>query len=410
MKKYNLFKKINPFLLVSLLLTSLPYTTVLSTEVDAVTQEVLDETEEVDEEMIDEHTSLKIEYDQKSQELRVYGLEIPAVGIELTLLLREEISQLPTFAPFLSIDYSLVKESSSHSFTIYVAGNHSLNDGANFALGTLDLHQGTLVDTIQLKAVDFLLQEVSYSNMELHVVDEEESDEDEDTQDEEDESEDSEENENDDVDDEDNDDVEDDEDLAQRYEDILAQYTDIAGHWAEERILFVIDRGYFAGVSDREFNPNATMTRGMFVTVLGNVADMDSDTVYPSDFWDVNTNDWYYPYVGWAVEHGVASGMGDDTFAPNQSITREQLAVMLLQFMTMLEVELPLSQQTDSFADHDSISEWAVNAVYYMQSRGLITGKEYQMFDPQGQATRGEVATVLHNFVKQIENPISPAG
>lgn len=364
------------------------------------TEEEQGETQE--EQLDEETTSLNVQYDVKSGELRIYGLEIPAVGVEITLLFEEVFSELPTFTPYLSIDYGYVKEASSKQCTIYVAGNHSLNDGANFVLGTLEFTDNTVVDTISVKAVDFLLQEVYYGNVVTEVVlggtaldsEEEQGDSDE---------EDSDHNQED-------DNTQEETDYAQRYADILAQYTDIEGHWGEERIVFVIDRGYFAGVSDYEFSPDATMTRGMFVTVLGNVSGTHGDSSYISPFTDVNTSDWFYPYVGWAVDHGIATGMGDGTFAPNQSISREQLAVMLLKYILFLEVEIPSLQQTDAFSDHDAISEWAVDAVYYMQSRGLITGKEGKMFDPQGQATRAEVATVLMNFMNLIENPIETVG
>ena len=111
---------------------------------------------------------------------------------------------------------------------------------------------------------------------------------------------------------------------------------DIVDHWAEEDILWVMDMGLFNGTSSSTFNPNGTMTRGMFVTVLGRYAGVDPDLFedwyLPDLYKDVNADFYYAPYINWATRHAITSGTGKGIFSPDLPITREQMAVFLVRF------------------------------------------------------------------------------
>lgn len=365
-------------------------------------------------------SSVVVQVEEKNNHIQILNLPSRAIALEMTIVMERPLESWEEpleYTPFLSIDDAFLEKINETCYVLMVVSGQNLNDSDNFHFGTLDLKDSEVLEITRIKAVDFLLSETIYSDIAFEIVPEFtedlESEEDEDAQNEsepEDDGEtdgesDSEEDSNDDDQSETEEESEDTRTQDERYEDILAQYHDIADHWAKERILFVIDRGYFAGMSETEFMPNETMTRGMFVTVLGNVDGMDKSLTYPSDFEDVAVGDWFYPYVGWALEKGVASGLGDGIFAPEQSVSREQMAVMLMQYINLTNIQLPPTTLSQTFADHDHISEWALASVYYMQSRGLLSGKENNLFDPQGQATRGEVATLLKNAVESLENP-----
>lgn len=358
-------------------------------------------------------TSVLLQLEEKNNHIQILNLPSRAVALEITMVFEEAMTEPPEYTPFLSIDDSFIQKVSDTCYILSVISGQNFNDSDNFHFGTLDLKEGQILEITKIKAVDFLLNETVYSDIAFAILPEftEDLDADSSTEDEESDQEESDQEEShEDSEEEDEEDIpeEDEEDTRtqeERYADILAQYTDISDHWAQERILFVIDRGYFAGMSETEFMPNETMTRGMFVTVLGNVDAMDKTQTYPSDFIDVEESDWFYPYVGWALDKGVASGLGDGLFAPNQSVSREQMSVMLMQYIHLSGVTLSPNTLSQSFADHEDISEWALESVYFMQSRGLLSGKENNFFDPQGQATRGEVATLLKNVVEALENP-----
>lgn len=361
-----------------------------------------------------------VQIEEKNNHIQILNLPVLGLALEMTFVFEEKPVEIPEYTPFLSIDTSFFQEQSDICYTLYVASTLNFSDSENFFFGTLDLKGAEILEITSIKVVDFLLNERVFSDIDFELVsefenleDESEENTDEETEDEsDDELEESDEELDEELleEDENSDHVEEELSQEKRYEKILAQYTDISDHWAKERILFVIDQGYFSGMSETEFMPNETMTRGMFVTVLGNVDNMDKSQNYESDFVDVADSDWFAPYVGWAVEKGVASGLGDGIFAPNQSVSREQMAVMLLQYINLSGVELVQNTASQSFADHEEISVWALEAVYYMQSRGLLSGKENNLFDPQGQATRGEVATLLKNVVESMESPTFGTG
>ena len=187
---------------------------------------------------------------------------------------------------------------------------------------------------------------------------------------------------------------------------------DIVGHWAENDITWVMDMGLFNGTSSTTFNPNGTMTRGMFVTVLGRYAGVDpadfSDWYLPDLFKDVKGDAYYAPYINWAVRHGLTNGTGKDTFSPDLAITREQMAVFPVRFANCYGYvfEQIRDEVPDSFTDEELIAPYAIDAAEVMRACGLISGRSNgdgtYKFDPRALATRAECSAVFHRMMSAL--------
>lgn len=181
--------------------------------------------------------------------------------------------------------------------------------------------------------------------------------------------------------------------------------TDISGHWAEADITEAMTDGLFNGISDTAFNPDGTMTRGMFVTVLGRMAGVAPEefptAMISNLFSDVDPNEYYAPYVFWAVRNGIVNGMGNGTFAPNSDITREQMSTMLVRYASNYNYCLSAisADIIPAFSDAASVSDWASSAVEDMRLTGILRGRPMEngtyIFDPQATATRAEGAAVF---------------
>lgn len=170
-----------------------------------------------------------------------------------------------------------------------------------------------------------------------------------------------------------------------------------ANSWARNAVTFVGARGLFNGISKTHFGPELDMTRGMLTVVLHNL-ESNPNGLSSTNFEDVAPGAWYAQAVQWAAAEGIVSGYGDGTFAPDDKITREQLAVMLYRYSGSPAV----SNQKLNFADADQVSGFAHEALRWAVSEGIIGGKGNGVLDPKGTATRAEVAMVLMNFCETI--------
>ncbi|WP_085833023.1 S-layer homology domain-containing protein [Clostridium merdae] len=177
-------------------------------------------------------------------------------------------------------------------------------------------------------------------------------------------------------------------------------FTDIGGHWAKDDILFVANRGLLTGSSATTFSPNSSMTRGMFVTALGRLSNVDISAYKKSSFTDVNADAYYMGYIEWSVKNNILTGIGDGKFAPDGLVTREQMAVIMDRYATAIGFKLPEVHTQNLFADNAKISVWAAPSVKRIQMAGIIHGKNNNFYDPQGTATRAELSAVLKRFVE----------
>jgi predicted TIM-barrel fold metal-dependent hydrolase/uncharacterized membrane protein YgcG len=185
--------------------------------------------------------------------------------------------------------------------------------------------------------------------------------------------------------------------------------TDISTHWAKGDIQFVVNRGLLTGTTNTTFSPNAAMTRGMFVTALGRLANVDVSSYKQSSFTDVKNDAYYMGYIEWANKNSIVNGIGDKKFAPEQSITREQMAIIMQNYAKVIGCTLPKVHGENTFADSAKIRAYAKDAVKQMQMAGVLSGKNGNLFDPQGTATRAEVSAVLRRFVEPaISGDTSP--
>ncbi len=174
-------------------------------------------------------------------------------------------------------------------------------------------------------------------------------------------------------------------------------FDDIEKHWAKRNIEFVVRKGLFSGTSERNFSPDAKLTRGMLAVILYNYA-KNPETAYGGEFTDVQAGDWYADAIGWLAGKGITKGYEDGSFGPNDNITREQLAVFFHRF-----AEEPESTYELLFADNDSISAYAKNAICWAVENEIMSGKGENMLDPKGLATRAETATMLQRFIIYME-------
>ncbi|MBR5253028.1 MAG: S-layer homology domain-containing protein [Clostridia bacterium] len=167
-------------------------------------------------------------------------------------------------------------------------------------------------------------------------------------------------------------------------------------------IEYVYNNGLFSGVSATRFAPDSDLTRAMFVTVLGRLCNVDTAKYTASTFTDVPEGQWYTAYVGWATENGIVNGVGNGKFAPNNALTREQMAKIVAYCAIKLTGQNKINATGLSFTDSDSISNWAYDSVKYCIEYGLIdNGGEFR---PQSTATRAEAAEIIARLAEMINN------
>lgn len=171
-------------------------------------------------------------------------------------------------------------------------------------------------------------------------------------------------------------------------------------HWASEDIKYVTEEGLMNGTSEEEFAPEETLTRSMLVTVLYRAA--GSPEVNKSiPFSDVSADSYYAAAVSWAQQNGIVNGVTESEFDPEANITREQIATIIYRYANYMGYDVSVGEDTNilSFEDAGDISEFAVEAMQYAVGAGLINGKSETTLNPQDNATRAEIAAILHRFL-----------
>ena len=177
------------------------------------------------------------------------------------------------------------------------------------------------------------------------------------------------------------------------------KFTDVApGAWYYEAVDYAISEGLFNGTSEITFTPDGTMTQGMFVTVLANKTENYSAHQYTgSSFADVAAGQWYAPPVEWASQSKLVNGVGNGCFAPNDSVSREQLAVILYHYAKGCGADTSTTAGAlGAFTDNGNISGFARTAMEWAVSHKVLNGAEGKL-DPKGTATRAQVAQIFYN-------------
>jgi hypothetical protein len=176
-----------------------------------------------------------------------------------------------------------------------------------------------------------------------------------------------------------------------------------AGDWFYGDVVYVSENGLMNGVSTTAFSPGTPMTRGMIVTVLGRHAGADAGAYAQSGFADAPAGAYYTPYVAWAVDNGLSSGVGDGSFAPDADVTRQDLATLLTRYAAFPGGSIPALRPAAAFADDADTADYARGALETLVAGGIINGKPGNIFDPAGRATRAEVAAILHRFLEAVK-------
>ena len=188
--------------------------------------------------------------------------------------------------------------------------------------------------------------------------------------------------------------------------DVTQMFTDVTKNWAYPGIQYCVTHGIMGGMGNGTFAPTGTTTRAQIVQILYNL-EGEPKVTGKTPFTDL-TNDWYQDAVLWAYQTGVVAGTSSTTFEPDLPVTREQIAVILMEYMTrVLKLERTWTPADLSiFPDAGSVSDWAKDAMADAVGLGLISGASnggQTYLEPQGSATREQVATILMEFCKNVK-------
>ena len=180
-------------------------------------------------------------------------------------------------------------------------------------------------------------------------------------------------------------------------------FTDISEKdWFYGDVMFVYENGLMLGTSKTLFSPHETAMRGMMATILWR---MEGSPVPKgkNSFTDVEAGKWYADAITWTAENGIFAGYGKDKFGPDDPITREQLAAIFYRYADYKGYDLTVKGDLDKFKDADKITDYAKTAMQWAVGSGLVKGKSGNLLDPQGTATRAEIAAMLHRFIEKYE-------
>ena len=180
-------------------------------------------------------------------------------------------------------------------------------------------------------------------------------------------------------------------------------FTDISEKdWFYGDVMFVYENGLMLGTSKTLFSPHETAMRGMMATILWR---MEGSPVPKgkNSFTDVEAGKWYADAITWTAENGIFAGYGKDKFGPDNPITREQLAAIFYRYADYKGYDLTVKGDLDKFKDADKITDYAKTAMQWAVGSGLVKGKSGNLLDPQGTATRAEIAAMLHRFIEKYE-------
>ena len=183
---------------------------------------------------------------------------------------------------------------------------------------------------------------------------------------------------------------------AIKFADKINDYSDTEGHWGKSAVDFVTSREIFAG-TDKGFEPDTNTSRAMLVTTLFRLEDAKADGTH--SFEDVSDDTWYTDAVVWASTNNIAEGT-EKGFEPDGNVTREQLCAIIYRYANYVGINTDSNGNFDNFKDKDNASKWARDAIAWTVNNGIVSGKPGQLLDPQGFATRAEVAVIYQRMIQ----------
>lgn len=180
-------------------------------------------------------------------------------------------------------------------------------------------------------------------------------------------------------------------------------FTDVSEKdWFYSDVMFVYENGLMLGTSKTLFSPYGTATRGMMATILWRMEGSPAPKGKNS-FTDVEAGKWYADAITWTAENGIFADYDKDRFKPDDPITREQLAAIFYRYADYKGYDLTVKGNLDKFKDADEITDYAKTAMQWAVGSDLVKGKSGNLLDPQGTATRAEIAAMLHRFIEKYE-------
>lgn len=183
---------------------------------------------------------------------------------------------------------------------------------------------------------------------------------------------------------------------------VVNPFNDVkSSDWFYDAVMYAYENGIINGTGSSTFESNVNLSRTMMVQILYNYEGKPSDGTPGFD--DVSNSAWYADAVAWAADNKIVEGYGDGNFGPLDEITREQMAAILYRYCNSKGINLPATRSSGSFTDSSSISFWATEVVDAMYKAEILNGKGNGIFDPQGKATRAEVAQMMMNFLEAIK-------
>lgn len=196
-------------------------------------------------------------------------------------------------------------------------------------------------------------------------------------------------------------------------------FTDVPEtHWAYDYVEQVYREGLMNGTSSTTFSPDMTLTRGMFVTILARFAKAEVNNDQEVAFTDVPAGQYYTGAVAWAVTNEITMGTGENTFSPNQAVTRQEMAVFLNRTMKFLGCKCAQTGDLAAFADGTKVASYAVEAMLWAVGAELMMGNDGELC-PADNATRAEVAVLMSRVLSYSEDdgeeqpgedePVAPA-
>ena len=168
--------------------------------------------------------------------------------------------------------------------------------------------------------------------------------------------------------------------------------------WYKDAVQFAYDNGLMTGTSATEFAPDVTTTRAMIVSILARLEGVTAAD--DAGFTDVD-DEWFATAVNWAASVGVVNGFEDNTFRPNDAITREQLAAILCNYAAWKGEDVSARAELSRYSDAAAISSWATDVMRWAVAENLISGVTTDELQPQGAATRAQVAAILQRFLSK---------
>lgn len=183
---------------------------------------------------------------------------------------------------------------------------------------------------------------------------------------------------------------------------VTLPFTDVnENDWYYSAVKYVYDNGLMSGISNTTFAPNANTTRGMIVTVLYRLENQPNVNI-DNSFNDVKVSDYYGNAIYWAKQNNIVTGYNSTTFAPNDNITREQMATILYRYAVYKGYTVNKTTDLSSFSDEANINSYALTPIKWAVASNIISGMGDGTISPLGNASRAQIATILMRFIENL--------